>query len=85
MTGTLSPDVTGIFRRIADHGAYPAWKHESAAFWMYWDAMPQHFVLNTTLGVIGSNYFEANQADPPGPWSPVGTYTGVPTVANHLG
>jgi len=80
ITGTLSPDATGVVVRLGQQGGLPAFERVDGAYWLWWDGSTT-WTLSTVKGTAGAAYWERVDPNPVGAYTAAGTATGTATVA----
>jgi len=83
VTGTLSPDATGVVVRNGQEGDLPAFGRVDGAQSLWWDGSTT-WTLSAVKGTAGASYWTRVDPNPVGSYTAAGTATGTATVANYV-
>lgn len=78
-TGTTTPDVTGSYAETGTNDGKPTY-YDGSTYYAWWNTANTRWFISDTVGSIPTDGFELINADPEGIYSPIGTFTGTPTM-----
>ena len=79
VTGTLSPDATGFYRRNGTYNGYPAYERLDGAYWIWWLSGSFNWIISTSKGGLAAGWWRASPVT--GTYTPW-VYTGTATVTD---
>lgn len=80
VTGTLSPDVTGIYLYDGLYLANQSWKHQTLASYIWKPTMGSDWFISGAKGDQATNAWESVATPPPSWFLPVSPSTGIAKI-----
>ena len=81
ITGTLSPDATGVYVRNGQYGGKPAFERVDGAYWIWWNSAASGWYITCAKGVSLPGAWAVINNDIVNNYPGGGTHTGTATVA----
>lgn len=82
VTGTLLPNVAGVYNKAGEYAYHPYYKHESLDYYLWASERFNHdWYIFDAVSYLGTWHFLRDSEDIVGTYQPQGTATGVATVA----
>jgi hypothetical protein len=82
VTGTLSPDATGVYTENGTYNGEPAYERADGSYWIWLYTGGESWMLTDSLGIESSIWNKPGGSTPVGDYTPYGT-TGTATVAAY--
>ena len=80
VSGTLTPDATCQYDLAGSINGKDYFARRTGTYYLWWDSAQTEWIINVSPGTPTTDYWKGNPGDPPGNYSPQGTYTGSATV-----
>lgn len=80
VTGTITPDWTGVYHLLGTHDGQPTWKHPDHEQYIWKQPGTEWWLITHEIDAYPADRF-VRIPGPIGDWIPVGSATGTPTTA----
>ena len=80
VTGTLSPDATGLYVENGVYDGKAAYERADGAYWIWWWSGENRWAISTAQGYLEDGVWWLASPDVEGEYTPL-VYSGNPTVA----
>jgi len=81
VTGELTPDATGDYKYGGTFGGTSYARRVSGGWFLWWYGLITSWIISNELGIVGTEYWRREGAQPLGLFTPLSDATGYATVS----